>query len=371
MKTHDILKSSFSKLFIASLIVGLGACSSKKASDDQAMFDDATAEVAVDAGAASGADAAAISDADAVVDVIVADAGNDNDAATDEAPRASRSSRVRAYSGSEQVMVETTPFEKEGFLLNGIYFVRGSEESWSSLSQKLYGRPDRDQLIKQWNKGQPLNIGSAIYYNSPSRPEDRSAMKPFAMDFGSSLEKHVVQRGESLSQIAAQMYGDPMSWKEISALNPDIQNPDRIEIGQNIIVQPKGVDTQAFLANLANQADQNTASEGSAAPGTMGDQAAIQTPALPAEEVVTPPPVSEAQPEIVAKQEPKKANPFMAWFNLMKGDDDSSSLFLVGIVLILGALLFLVINNRRKAARRHQEDLDNLADFKQKTGSQD
>jgi nucleoid-associated protein YgaU len=43
---------------------------------------------------------------------------------------------------------------------------------------------------------------------------------------------HVVQKGDTLSKIAAKYYGDPMLYKKIFEANRDlIKNPDLIQIG--------------------------------------------------------------------------------------------------------------------------------------------
>ena len=46
---------------------------------------------------------------------------------------------------------------------------------------------------------------------------------------------HVVVRGESLSKIAQQVYGDAQLWRRIYDANRDvIKNPDLIEPGQTL-----------------------------------------------------------------------------------------------------------------------------------------
>ncbi len=48
---------------------------------------------------------------------------------------------------------------------------------------------------------------------------------------------YVVKRGDSLSKIAKQMYGDMKLWKKIYEANRDkIKNPDLIHPGQELII---------------------------------------------------------------------------------------------------------------------------------------
>lgn len=54
------------------------------------------------------------------------------------------------------------------------------------------------------------------------------------------MQTYRVLPGDSLSKIAAGMYGDPQLWKMIAQLNPDIKDPNKIFPGQIINVpEPK------------------------------------------------------------------------------------------------------------------------------------
>ncbi len=49
--------------------------------------------------------------------------------------------------------------------------------------------------------------------------------------------RHTVKKGESLSLIAKHYYGDLMKYKAIFEANRDIlANPDRIEVGQELVI---------------------------------------------------------------------------------------------------------------------------------------
>lgn len=51
---------------------------------------------------------------------------------------------------------------------------------------------------------------------------------------------HTVKKGESLSLIAKQYYGDPMKYKKIFEANTDkLKNPDLIQLGQDLIIPNK------------------------------------------------------------------------------------------------------------------------------------
>jgi hypothetical protein len=155
-------------------------------------------------------------------------------------------------------VVATHPFKKNEFVMNAFLFVRKSNQSWTELSQKIYGRKDRANLLRQWNPASNLQIGSTLYYNSPLRPDDQNNILPISKDFGIDLETYTVKKGESLSLIAKRLYGHFKSWREIAAVNPEIINPDIIEVGQTIKIQPVKIETKTILDNLINQVAQNT-----------------------------------------------------------------------------------------------------------------
>lgn len=53
-----------------------------------------------------------------------------------------------------------------------------------------------------------------------------------------TVKKHVVQKGESLSLIAKQYYGDIHKWKQLYEANKALigDNPDRIQPGQELVI---------------------------------------------------------------------------------------------------------------------------------------
>jgi nucleoid-associated protein YgaU len=51
---------------------------------------------------------------------------------------------------------------------------------------------------------------------------------------------YTVVKGDSLSKIAKREYGDVREWRKIYEANKDvIDNPDLIEVGQNLIIPEK------------------------------------------------------------------------------------------------------------------------------------
>ncbi len=166
----------------------------------------------------------------------------------------SGSSGTGTWSGhSRALRLPASPFQKNNFWMNGVYFVRGGE-TWDSLSQLFYGRSDRAELLKSWNPNLNLAAGEALFYNSPSRPDDATHLKLFGEDFELRSHKIVVKKGDTLSGLAREHFGNLKAWQELVAMNSQIQSPDLIEIGWELNILPSKLDTQSFLDKLIAEA---------------------------------------------------------------------------------------------------------------------
>ncbi len=165
---------------------------------------------------------------------------------------------IASYKGARLPKIEPKPFRHGNDIINAYYFVRGGE-SWESLSKLIYGRDDRGQILASWNRDIALAPGSVVYYRSPFRYLDEEKMQHFAADFQIPLQRHTVQSGDWLSKIAGERYGHVESWVEIAIINRDlVPNPDRIEIGQELQVMPRELNTQAILQAFLDKAREAT-----------------------------------------------------------------------------------------------------------------
>jgi hypothetical protein len=223
--------------------------------------------------------------------------------------------------------VALKPFESGGLWMNAYYFVRGESENWESLSTQLYGRSDRAQLISSWNKGGSLRVGRLVYYNSPFRPDDSQNMKVFAEDFGQQMNEVVVEAGDWLSKIGKSTYGNVLTYIEIAALNPEIQNPNLIYPGQKLRLQPANVDTQSALRQLLAAAEQS--------------EEASQGVGQVAQEVLKSIPGGEAAVESLRKASGGLIDPILAALKSREG------LFALAGILVVLALVSIVAKRRR------------------------
>lgn len=220
-------------------LLGLGACSSTKSGTDTTASDYSYVDAPSDT-VGGGAEGSAQSET-----TIVAGSG----------PRRSGGA---AYRESQFPEIANRAFQKDGYWLNGYVFVR-NESNWQEISRLLYGRTDRAALLAQWNAGSEVKPGAVIYYNSPFRADDTRELKSFDSDFGMTLTGVAVSAGDSLSGLAAKLYGNPDAWRELASLNADLlKSPDRLEVGQSLRVAPAVRDTssilQAYVQKVQNEA---------------------------------------------------------------------------------------------------------------------
>jgi LysM repeat protein len=312
---------------VFTLVASLGACSSKKSDQDNVGASDTAAVGSTDQDSQNNSDGLSISSV-------------------------KNSPRGGSWSGhSGPVQMKEQPFQSEGRWMNAYYFIRSPDENWESLSEMIYGRTDRANLIAQWNNQGTLKVGRVVYYNSAMRPDDSTSMKIFAEDFGASLEQITVQPGDTLSLIAKARFGNLSNWKEISSLN-NLSNPDLIQIGQTLVVQPVQVNTKDALAQIISQsppaATVSSASSDSASPpsalaaGTTDSSADRDSPS--AETLASDAELADLNPSSVPDPIQKTGMFKMA----------NSDLFMkVGLGIILLALIGFAIRKRllaRKAA---------------------
>jgi nucleoid-associated protein YgaU len=102
-------------------------------------------------------------------------------------------------------------------------------DTLASISQKIYGSNGRwRQLAEENNLSNPnlIYVGDVLYYslNADSRK--------FAESYETSPRTTVtVQAGDSLSSIAARVYGTEGAWRTLWKDNPSIQDPNQLTVG--------------------------------------------------------------------------------------------------------------------------------------------
>jgi len=236
-----------SKIAMLLLAVGVSACSShKKQSDTEILVDDSLVS----------SDGLTLQDLEgdlpAEESLFMSETSSSLDSASIKAEIANSNPSVEYSEASTKPSrpaampkVANQPFEKDGFLMNAFYFVQSDQESYSTLSQLFYGRPERARMIASWNGSTPVKAGTLIYYNSHFRYQDSQRMLPFYEDYGFQWNSYTVQKGDSLGSIAKSLYNDADTWKNLAAYNPELSSPDALSPGMIIRTPKLDIDTES------------------------------------------------------------------------------------------------------------------------------
>ena len=137
----------------------------------------------------------------------------------------------KSFSGkSRSPKMPTQALHRHNATLNRYYFVRAGDTP-QTVSQLIYGTPDKADNLTAWNKGN-WKPGKALFYTSAQQADD-DTMRSFYQEAGLTPEEYSVQKGDWLSRVAAAKLGDAGSWKEIAVVN-GLESPDAVEPGQKI-----------------------------------------------------------------------------------------------------------------------------------------
>lgn len=85
-------------------------------------------------------------------------------------------------------------------------------------------------------KGVPLRATLSVTFREYKTLEEQlSELKLESVDH---TKRRIAQRGDTLSRIAAEEYGDPRLWRHIAEANPDAGSPRRLRPGQVLVIPP-------------------------------------------------------------------------------------------------------------------------------------
>lgn len=142
-------------------------------------------------------------------------------------------------------------------------------DTLGDIAHNIYGDKSKWRDLARWSGFSNPHLifpGNLVYYQYT----EQSAA--FAQQYTNQPQAEVVaQAGDSLSGIAARVYGDPTHWTIIWRHNGHIANPDRIEIGQ-VITYPQ----QGYL-NVERNTDNSGTKIGLETPETAAEQDAQAT----------------------------------------------------------------------------------------------
>jgi hypothetical protein len=85
-------------------------------------------------------------------------------------------------------------------------------------------------------RGLPLRATLSVSFREYKTLEEQLA--ELKLESTDHTKRRLVRRGDTLSRIAAEEYGDPRLWRRIAEANRDIGSPRRLRPGQELLIPP-------------------------------------------------------------------------------------------------------------------------------------
>jgi hypothetical protein len=85
-------------------------------------------------------------------------------------------------------------------------------------------------------KGVPLRATLSVAFREYKTLEEQLA--ELKLESTDHTKRRVAERGDTLSSIAAEEYGDPRLWRRIAEANPGVASPRRLRPGQVLLIPP-------------------------------------------------------------------------------------------------------------------------------------
>lgn len=136
-------------------------------------------------------------------------------------------------------------------------------DTLGKIARKIYGDMNRWSEIKELsalNDPNRIYPGDIVYYALTAE----STAFAQAYELAPRLEV-TVQQGQTLANIAAQVYGDSETWKTIWRQNGHISNPDRLEVGTVIYY----IDQAALFTQIGSNGSTTALASQTATNATM------------------------------------------------------------------------------------------------------
>lgn len=138
------------------------------------------------------------------------------------------------------VKIKTDPFFRNERLINAVYIARPGDDM-GVVSDKIYKDDRTKELLADnphLNKG--IDPGDKVYYNSPNRPDDRSALKIYYSDIGLPPQYYTTEKDDNMRRLGSKLLGFADGWKEIWAINPQVDSKT---------ILPAGIDLKYWTGN--------------------------------------------------------------------------------------------------------------------------
>lgn len=137
------------------------------------------------------------------------------------------------------------------------YYIR-SGDTLATIAQKIYGNKVKWKELASQNNlidADRIYAGDVIYYTVDQKS------KEFADSYESAPRKSVtVASGDTLSSIAAKVYGSQSEWRTLWKENPQVRNPDLITSG--MVLSFREFSGAATAARNEDEVEENESAEG-------------------------------------------------------------------------------------------------------------
>ena len=126
--------------------------------------------------------------------------------------------------------MKTVPYDRNGVLVNAIYFVRNGD-TLRSIADKVYGVGSAVDftIVNPHLSSGNLRVGQKVYYNSPTRSQDRSRLLTYYEDAKVPVMSYPAREGENIREISKSLLGHSRSWMEVWAANLQIESKGALE----------------------------------------------------------------------------------------------------------------------------------------------
>lgn len=264
--------------------------------------------------------------------------------------------------------IETTPFRREGVLLNAVYMARPGD-NFSKISKMIYGDNKKSKELKKVNPGLGPKVGDKVYYNSPARPDDEGTLKVYYEDAGIQPETYVMQEGDDFRKKSKELLGHDGAWREIYVTN-GMDSTRKVPAGTELKYWKGGAAAATVAANVPPvdtaaappppDIPPPPAMEDPMAAGSMGSEPPPPTdmppPEMMAENPPPPPPVQEMAPPPPPPPPPEMAPPpppptMAAVGDEHGGGNDDLMLALAGGGGVAALLAGLMVMRKRRQQR--------------------
>ncbi len=166
---------------------------------------------------------------------------------------------------------------------------------------------------------------------------------------------HKVEKGEYLSKLAQQYYGDPQRWRELALVNR-APNPNHLEVGEEVLVPAANVVAELARAQTLTRVNELTRAQQQIATRAPSPQ----TPQVTTPTATSPEPVLEAPPQSPAQSAPV-VEPLPAPLTPVEPERGFPWIGLIVCVLLVALVAVGFVLYRNSKAREYQA-YNNAAD---------